>query len=50
MPTELHNRRVVRVPDVAGMHLSKARILLEDDELPFLVHVHVAEKVRDDIK
>ena len=23
---------------------------LEDDELPFLVHVHVAEKVRDDIK
>jgi len=23
---------------------------LDDDELPFLVHVHVAEKVRDDIK
>ena len=23
---------------------------IEDDELPFLVHVHVAEKVRDDIK
>jgi len=23
---------------------------LEDDELPFLVHVHVAEKVRDDIR
>jgi phage tail-like protein len=30
MATELHNRRVVRVPDVAGMHLSKAKILLED--------------------
>ena len=23
---------------------------LDDDELPFLVHVHIAEKVRDDIK
>ncbi|MBA3454671.1 MAG: putative baseplate assembly protein [Deltaproteobacteria bacterium] len=23
---------------------------LDDDELPFLVHIHVAEKVRDDIK
>ena len=23
---------------------------LEEDELPFLVHVNVAEKVRDDIK
>jgi len=23
---------------------------LDEDELPFLVHVHVAEKVRDDIK
>jgi phage tail-like protein len=25
-----HNRRVVRVPDVTGVHLRKARILLED--------------------
>ena len=23
---------------------------LDDDELPFLVHVHIAEKVRDDIR
>ena len=23
---------------------------LEDDELPHLVHIHIAEKVRDDIK
>jgi hypothetical protein len=23
---------------------------IDEDELPFLVHVHIAEKVRDDIK
>src|SRR5215208_5526758 len=30
MVTEAINRRVVRVPDVAGIHVHKARILLED--------------------
>jgi phage tail-like protein len=30
MAQELHNRRVVRVPDVGGMSLRKAQILLED--------------------
>jgi len=30
MAAELHNRRVVRVPDVMGMHQNKAKILLED--------------------
>lgn len=31
-------------------NVSVEHLRLEDDELPFLVHVHVAEKVRDDIK
>ena len=30
MATELLNRRVVRVPDVVGRHITKARIVLED--------------------
>ncbi len=31
-------------------NVSIEHLRLDDDELPFLVHVHVAEKVRDDIK
>lgn len=30
MPADLHNRRVIRVPDVNGKQLNKARILMED--------------------
>ncbi len=33
-----------------GRNVGVEHLRLEDDELPFLVHVHVAEKVRDDIK
>ncbi|HET7505155.1 MAG TPA: putative baseplate assembly protein [Kofleriaceae bacterium] len=48
------------VPGVEGVDALEIRdeqrnvaiehLRLDDDELPFLVHVHVAEKVRDDIK
>ena len=51
---------VEEVPGVEGVDALAIRdelrnvgiehLRLEDDELPFLVHVHVAEKVRDDIK
>ena len=51
---------VEEVPGVEGVDHLEIRdelrnvgiehLRLEDDELPFLVHVHVAEKVRDDIK
>ena len=51
---------VEEVPGVEGVDLLEIRdenrnvgvehLRLEDDELPFLVHVHVAEKVRDDIR
>jgi len=51
---------VEEVPGVEGVDALEIRdelrnvgvehLRLEDDELPFLVHVHVAEKVRDDIK
>lgn len=51
---------VEEVPGVEGVdalgirdearNVSVEHLRLEDDELPFLVHVHVAEKVRDDIK
>lgn len=30
MPADLHNRRVIRVPDANGKQLNKARILMED--------------------
>jgi hypothetical protein len=33
-----------------GRDLTVEHLRLEDDELPFLAHVHIAEKVRDDIK
>jgi hypothetical protein len=33
-----------------GRNIGVEHLRLEDDELPFLVHVHVAEKVRDDIR
>jgi predicted phage baseplate assembly protein len=33
-----------------GRNIGVEHLRLDDDELPFLVHVHVAEKVRDDIK
>ncbi len=33
-----------------GRDLTVEHLRLEDDELPFLDHVHIAEKVRDDIK
>src|SRR5262249_29991826 len=48
------------VPGVEGVDALEIRdelrnvavehLRIDDDELPFLVHVHVAEKVRDDIK
>ncbi|MGN6103883.1 MAG: putative baseplate assembly protein [Kofleriaceae bacterium] len=51
---------VEEVPGVEGVdalgirdearNVGVEHLRLEDDELPFLVHVHVAEKVRDDIK
>jgi len=51
---------VEEVPGVEGVDLLEIRdehrnvaiehLRLDDDELPFLVHVHIAEKVRDDIK
>jgi predicted phage baseplate assembly protein len=51
---------VEEVPGVEGVdHLALRdeqrnvtieHLRLEDDELPFLVHVHIAEKVRDDIR
>lgn len=51
---------VEEVPGVEGVdalglrdelrNVSVEHVRLDDDELPFLVHVHVAEKVRDDIK
>jgi hypothetical protein len=51
---------VEEVPGVEGVHSLEIRdetrnvavehLRLDDDELPFLVHVHVAEKVRDDIR
>ncbi|NJM90880.1 MAG: PASTA domain-containing protein [Myxococcales bacterium] len=37
MATELHNRRVIRVPDVNGMAIAKARILMEDAHLGNIV-------------
>jgi phage tail-like protein len=40
MATELLNRRVVRVPDVVGRNLSKARILLEDSGLTKIVTLY----------
>jgi len=40
MATELLNRRVVRVPDVVGRNLSKARILLEDAGLTKIVTLY----------
>jgi hypothetical protein len=51
---------VEEVPGVEGVdslgitdehrNVSIEHLRLDDDELPFLVHVHLAEKVRDDIK
>jgi len=51
---------VEEVPGVEGVdslgiwdeqrNVGVEHLRLDDDELPFLVHVHVAEKVRDDIK
>jgi predicted phage baseplate assembly protein len=51
---------VEEVPGVEGVDALEIRdeqrnvgvehLRLDDDELPFLVHVHIAEKVRDDIK
>jgi hypothetical protein len=51
---------VEEVPGVEGVDALEIRdelrnvgvehLRLDEDELPFLVHVHVAEKVRDDIK
>jgi predicted phage baseplate assembly protein len=51
---------VEEVPGVEGVDSIEIRdevrnvgiehMRIEDDELPFLVHVHLAEKVRDDIK
>jgi hypothetical protein len=51
---------VEEVPGVEGVDQLEIRdeqrnvaiehLRLDDDELPFLVHVHIAEKVRDDIK
>jgi phage tail-like protein len=40
MATELLNRRVVRVPDVLGRSLTKARILLEDSGLSKVVTMY----------
>lgn len=33
-----------------GRNVTVEHIRLEEDELPFLVHVHIAEKVRDEIR
>ncbi|HEY4180479.1 MAG TPA: putative baseplate assembly protein [Kofleriaceae bacterium] len=33
-----------------GRNIGVEHLRMDEDELPFLVHVHVAEKVRDDIK
>jgi predicted phage baseplate assembly protein len=51
---------VEEVPGVEGVdslgitdeqrNVSIEHLRLDDDELPFLVHIHLAEKVRDDIK
>jgi hypothetical protein len=51
---------VEEVPGVEGVDALEIRdelrnvgvehLRLDEDELPFLVHVNVAEKVRDDIK
>lgn len=51
---------VEEVPGVEGVdslgiwdeqrNVGVEHLRLDDDELPFLVHVHIAEKVRDDIK
>jgi len=51
---------VEEVPGVEGVDALEIRdeqrnvgvehVRLDEDELPFLVHVHIAEKVRDDIK
>jgi hypothetical protein len=51
---------IEEVPGVEGVdalgiwdearNIGVEHLRLDDDELPFLVHVHVAEKVRDDIK
>jgi hypothetical protein len=51
---------VEEVPGVEGVDHLEIRdeqrnvaiehLRLDDDELPFLVHIHIAEKVRDDIK
>jgi hypothetical protein len=59
LKAELRNV-VEEVPGVEGVDALEIRdelrnvgvehLGLEDDELPFLVHVHIAEKVRDDIK
>jgi phage tail-like protein len=40
MATEALNRRVVRVPDVVGRNMSKARILLEDSGLNKIVTLY----------
>jgi phage tail-like protein len=40
MATELLNRRVVRVPDVVGRSLTKARILLEDSGLSRVITLY----------
>jgi len=40
MATEALNRRVVRVPDVVGRNMSKARILLEDSGLKKIVTLY----------
>ena len=40
MVTEALNRRVVRVPDVVGRPIEKARILLEDASLPKVVTLY----------
>jgi phage tail-like protein len=40
MATELLNRRVVRVPDVVGRSLTKARILLEDSGLSQVITLY----------
>ena len=40
MATELLNRRVVRVPDVVGRGVSKARILLEDAGLTKIITLY----------
>lgn len=53
-------RLVEEVPGVEGVdaldirdesrNVNVEHLRLDDDELPFLLHVHVAEKVRDDIR